>query len=185
MEIKGTAVASIMDYVKSNFPENFNDWLSELPDDSKKIFTDLIDPTKWYPIQEAAIAPTRIIGDLFFDGDYIKASRESGKHSAQKALTGIYKIFVKGSSTSYIVERASRIFSTFYRPCEMTIKSKIKNTVVLQISNMNINDEVVEYRIIGWIQRAMEISGARNVICKILLSVARGDATTEIEIRWD
>jgi hypothetical protein len=185
MEVKGTAVAAIRDFVKTNFPENYYDWLNSLPADSKSIFIDLIDPTKWYPLKVAAIIPTRMIGDVIYDGDYIKASVESGKYSAQKALTGIYRIFVKASSTSYIIERASRIFNTYYRPCEMNVIHRTKNLVALHISDMTESDEVIDYRIAGWIQRAMEISGARNVVIKVTESIAKGDEITQMELRWD
>ncbi len=185
MEIKGTAVAAIRDFVKSNFSENYYDWLNALPNDSKSIFIEMIDPTKWYPLREGAIIPTRLIGETFYEGDHIKGSLESGKYSAQKALTGIYRIFVKASSTSYIIERASRIFNTYYRPCEMTIINKKKNSVTMLIGNMNESDEVIEYRIAGWIQRAMEISGARNVVIKIIMSITKGDELTQMEIHWN
>jgi hypothetical protein len=93
--------------------------------------------------------------------------------------------FVKASSPWFIVQRASRIFSTYYRPCEMVIASTFENGVLLRISDMTESDEVIEYRIAGWIQKALEISGAKKTSITFPKSVTKGDSVTEIDIRWD
>jgi hypothetical protein len=185
MEIKGTAVIAIRDYVKTNYKEKYSDWLGSLPDDSRLIFTSAIDSSKWYPLEKGGVVPTRKIGDFFFKGDYKNGAWLSGNFSAEKALTGIYKIFVKASSPSYIIERASRVFSTYYRPCEMTVISRLEKAVVIQITEMTNSDEVIEYRIAGWIQKALEISGARNIKITFPKSITKGDKVTEMAINWE
>jgi hypothetical protein len=184
MEIKGTAVASIRDFVKSKFPDKYEHWLQALPDGSKQIFGGLIDVSGWYPIYEGGIIPTRVIAEMFYDGNYMEGSLEAGKHSAQKALTGIYKVFVKAYSPAHVAQRATRIFGTYYRPCELVIKNKTDNNATMQITKMTVNDEVIEYRIAGWIYKALEISGAKDITVNFSKSMARGDGVTELEIRW-
>ena len=185
MEIKGTAVIAIRDFVKSNYQEKYYDWLRSLPENVQTIYSKVIDSSQWYPLKEGGLLPTRKIADLFFNGDYEKGAWEAGKYSAQKALTGIYKIFVKASSPGYIVQRASRVFSTYYRPCQMAVVEQTGASVVLEISNMTESDIVIEYRIAGWINRALEISGAKNITIDIPRSICRGDAVTQLSISWD
>lgn len=157
----------------------------QLPENSRDIYVNAIDSSKWYPLDLGGIIPTRKIADLFYQGDYKNGSWLSGNYSAEKALTGIYKIFVKASTPSYIVERASRVFSTYYRPCEMKVIAKLENKVLLQITEMKNSDEVIEYRIAGWIQKALEISGANNVHIAFPKSITKGDMVTEMEIFWE
>ena len=121
---------------------------------------------------------------MFYQGDYEKGAWEAGKFSAQKALTGIYKLFVKASSPGFIIQRASRIFATYYQPCQMEVLERTETSVLLEISNMTISDIVIEYRIGGWIEKALEISGAKNVGIKYLKSKAKGDAVTQLDIKW-
>lgn len=184
MEIKGTAVSSIRDFVKTRFLNRYDRWLESLPEESKEIFMGLIDASGWYPIQQGGIIPTRKIAEMFYNGNYMEASLDAGKHSAQKSLTGIYKVFVKAFAPSHIVQRATRIFGTYYRPCELIIKNKTDNSVTMQIDKMTVNNEVIEYRIAGWIHKALEISGAKNITVNISRSLARGDSVTEMDIRW-
>ena len=185
MEIKGTAVIAIRDYVKINFKEKYNEWVASLPEDSKQIYNNAIDSSKWYPLHFGGVLPTRKLADLFYKSDYKNGAWLSGNFSAEKALTGIYKIFVKASTPSYIVDRASRVFSTYYRPCEMLVISKKESSVLLQISQMTNSDEVIEYRIAGWIQKALEISGAGDIKISFPKSITKGDTVTEMEISWE
>ena len=185
MDIKGTAVIAIRDYVKINHPDKFNEWLGSLSEEARYIYTGAIDASKWYPIRKAGVEPTRKAIELFFKGNYEKGAWEAGKFSAQKALSGIYKIFVKASSPGYIIQRASRIFAAYYQPCQMNVLDKTDTSVLLEISNMTESDIVIEYRIGGWIEKALEISGAKEVKINFPRSIAKGDTVTQLDIRWN
>jgi hypothetical protein len=185
MEIKGTAITAIRDYVKLNFPDKLPEWLNRLPETSKNIYSGVIDSSRWYPLEEGGIIPTRHTAELFFKGNYEKAAWEGGRYSAEKGLSGIYKIFVKASSPAYIIQRASRVFATYYQPCRMEVVEKTENSVVLDISDMTQSDIVVEYRIAGWIEKALEISGAKNVKIAFPKSMVNGDDVTRFSITWD
>jgi hypothetical protein len=185
MEIKGTAVIAIRDYVKTNYGDRYKEWLQSLPDNVQSIYSGMIDSSGWYPLGEGGLIPTKKTAEMFFNGDYEKGAWDAGKFSAQKALTGIYKIFVKASSPGYIIQRASRVFSTYYRPCGMSVIDRKEKSVLLEISNMTESDIVIEYRIAGWIQKALEISGSKNVTIEFPQSISRGDEVTRIDIRWE
>lgn len=185
MEIKGTAVIAIRDYVKNNFSGKYNEWLNTLSENSKKIYQEAIDASKWYPVNEGGIEPTKKAIELFHNGDLEKGAREAGKYSAQKALTGIYKIFVKAASPAYIIERASRIFSTYYQPCKMKVLSNNNGKILLEISELTMSDIVIENRIAGWIEEALTISGAKKVLIDFPKSYTKGDPVTHMAISWN
>jgi hypothetical protein len=185
MEIKGTAILAIRDFVRINYKDRYYDWLNSLPEQSKEIFSAAIDSSKWYPLLEGGLEPTRKTAELFFNGDYVKGAFEAGQFSAEKALTGIYKIFVKAAAPSYIIQRASKIFATYYQPCKMEVLEKAENHVLLEISDMTLSDVVIEYRIAGWIKKALIISGAANIRINFPKSIARGDAVTRLDIYWE
>lgn len=185
MEIKGTAVKSIQEFVKRKHPQNYNKWLESLSETSSKIMTGHIYATNWYPLKDAAVEPTKAIGKMFFNNDHIKAARESGRESADQGLRGVYKIFVKVASPSYIIKRASRIFSSYYNPSEMSVVETHDKGVVLHITKFAEPDPVIENRIAGWIERAFEITNCKNVKSKITKSLAKGDPYTEINTTWD
>lgn len=185
MEVKGTAVMAIRDYVKLNYDDKFDNWIANLPSETKKTFSDFIDSSKWYPIQNGAIDPTLKLSDMFFNGDFKKGAWESGRFSAQKGLTGIYKLYVKASTPVHIINRASRVFAAYYQPCKMEVISKGDKTVNVHVSEMGNCHDVIIYRIAGWCQKALEISGTKNTEIKIIKESANGQPVFRLDMSWD
>ena len=183
MEIKGSAVKSIPEYIKKNHNEKYKEWFESLPDDSRKIFQDAVLPSNWYPLKDAAIIPTLKLGEILFD-DPMQGAWQCGRHSAEVALTGVYKFFIKAASPFYIISKAGKIFSTYYQPSSMEVTDKGDDWVVLQISKFDEPHPVIESRIAGWIEKAMEIHGVSSVTINFTKSLTRGDKITEIRVDW-
>lgn len=183
MEIKGSIVKSIPEFIRKTHPEKFDIWMEALPEASKRYFNESIMPSAWYPMRDAGIVPTELLGKLLYN-DMVQGAWQSGRYSAELALTGIYKFFIKAASPFFIVDRAGKIFTTFYQPSSMEVTERGPDYVVLRITKFDEPSEVIENRIAGWIERAMEIHGLGLVIVEITKSMARGDEITEINVSW-
>lgn len=183
MEIKGSAVKSIPDYIRKFHPDKYSAWVSALPESSRQIFAGGVMPSSWYSLQEAAVIPTQALGQVIF-GDPEKGAWQCGRFSAESALTGIYKFFIKAASPFFIIDRASRIFTTFYQPSNMVVVEKGADYVVLHITQFDEPSSLIEGRIAGWIEKAMEIHGVGFVNVTIRKSLAKGDPVTDILVKW-
>jgi hypothetical protein len=183
MEIKGSAVKSIPEFIRKFHPEKYSAWMELLPEPSRQIFAGGVLPSGWYPMQDAAIVPTEALGTLIF-GDAVKGAWQCGRYSAESALTGIYKFFIKAASPFFIIERAGRIFSTFYQPSVMEVVQKGTDYVILHITRFDEPSNLIEGRIAGWIEKAMEIHGVSFVTVDITRSLTKGDPFTEIVVKW-
>lgn len=185
MEIKGAALASVPEYIKTKFGEDgFRVWLRALGETAHDVYAYPINLNAWYPLIPVLSDPTRKICDLFFAGD-VSGAREAGRFSADFALHGIYKLFVKLGSVESLVKRASIILPTYYRPSAIRVAESEKNSTVLQIHQFDEMDEIIESRIGGWMQRAVEISGVDSVAVAVSRSLARGDEVTEYRVTWE
>jgi hypothetical protein len=183
MEVKGTAVKTIPEFVKAKFPNEYDAWLEALPEESKKFMSDRISLTNWYPLETALVIPTRKVGELFFR-DIQKGAFELGVFSSEQAIKGVYKMLVLVSSPSFIVNRTSSIMANYYRPCKMEITKRAKDMAILSITDFPNPDIVVDYRIYGWIKNTMSMSKFRNPKVDILKSLGKGDDTTEFHVQW-
>jgi hypothetical protein len=183
MEIKGSAVKSIPDFIKKTHPEKYKAWMEALPETSKKLFKDGIMPSNWYPMKEAAEVPTEVLGKLLYDSAP-QGAWQCGRFSAENSLTGIYKFFIKAASPFFIVDKAGKIFTTFYQPSAMEVVQKGPDYVVLHITRFDEPSDLIEHRVAGWIERAMEIHGFGYVLVEITKSLARGDELTEFHVSW-
>ncbi|MDC0584637.1 hypothetical protein OAO55_02790 [Bacteroidales bacterium] len=182
MEVKGTAVKSIGDYVRNNFKDRYEEWVETLSEDSREIISTSLS-NKWYPLKEAIVDPTRQIGMLFFNGDTQKAAYECGKYSAFVALNGIYKLYVKFSSPGHVVDRGSRILPAYYNPSKIKQTERTKQHAKFEMVDCEGIDEVVEYRIAGWMYKALEISGCKTMSIEITESI-KTHGRTVFDCNW-
>jgi len=65
MEVKGTAVRSIPEFVEKTFPTRKQEWLNALPEESKKIMSGLLFTNNWYSLKEALTIPMKTISKVF------------------------------------------------------------------------------------------------------------------------
>lgn len=184
MDVKGSAVISTKRFVQEKYPDELINWLASLPETSQKIYTEKINESYWYPITESFIIPTNIMLEMFYNSD-LKGAYELGSFSALNALTGIYKVFVKIGSPSFMISRAAKIFTTYYKDSKIYVLSKTNKSVILSIENFPEYADVVEHRIIGWIDKALEISGCKNVKTQVVHSILKEDSHTELLSIWD
>jgi hypothetical protein len=185
MKVKGSVVSSIQKFVKEQYPSDYNHWLNRLPEPSKEIHKGVIMASEWYPLNEAVVEPTRLIGEMFFNGDVVKAARMSGKQSAQDALTGIYKVFVMVATPKFIIKRSSKIMTSFYTPSKLVVGEERPNGVDIHISEFDEKSEIVEHRIAGWMEKALEICGCRDITIDVSKSQAKGDELTQYVANWE
>lgn len=183
MEIKGAAVGSIPLFVKNKFPKRYDEWLNSLSQASREIMNDSILIGSWYPLSDACVEPTEKICKLFYN-DKIDGAWEGGRFSADFSLKGVYKVFVKVASPIFIMSRASIIFSAYYKPSIMKLVDKSSKKGIIHILKFPEPDTYVDFRIGGWIERALEICGCKDVKITITKSLAKGDRLTEIVGEW-
>lgn len=183
MNVKGTAVKSLPDFIKKKHPEQLKEWIDSLPPASKKIFVEGVSSAKWYKMDDALTIPTSLAATMFF-GDEKKGAWELGRYSAESALNGIYKLYVKLSSPQHIIERGSRIFSAYYQGSTIEVVEKNKDSVQFAITEFATPNEIIEYRIAGWMEKAIEISGQEKTTATITKSLTKGDDVTLYVITW-
>ena len=59
-----------------------------------------------------------------------------------------------------------------------------KNTFKIYINQFNQYSDVVEHRIMGWMERALEICGCKEIKISVPKSLSKRDAFTQYDIEW-
>lgn len=184
MKVKGSAVSTLPLFVKENFGEDgFQKWLSALSPEAQKVFEKNVIVVGWFPMEQTLSEPTKKLCDLFYNGD-MKGAWDSGRFSAEQGLKGVYKVFLKLGSAAFIIKKASSILPTYYAPSEMKVADLQSNSTVIQITKFEEPSEIVDNRIGGWMEKALELSGYKSVNISITKSLAKGDPFTEFQVEW-
>lgn len=185
MEAKGAILQSLADFVRETFgPESLDYWRDQLPEESRRIFLGEIDADAWYPLQEGLVTPAERLLELFYGGNEAMA-RVLGYHNAEKAVRGFMKFLARLASPGALLRRANSIIRSYYRPCRSEVTLNEKKRAGFRISEFPEMSPLLEYRIQGWIEKALEISGARNPRVEIVSSLAGGDEYCEFMAHWE
>jgi len=186
MKVKGTGLKTTRDFVKTNFPSKYAEWINSLSPEARRIYsTDIIDVGKWYDIKPAYYEPIDMIVRLIYRFDSKKAGDELGRYSAEVALKGIYKVFLLVASPQYLMKRAANMMKAFYDPSEIEVSESSKKQVVVKIKKFDGINRSTEYRIAGWCAKALELCNCSNVRYKFLNQLSSGNENTSIQFDWD
>jgi len=184
VEVKGTAVNVVPDFVKARHcATGFARWMDTLGAKARAIFASTVYSNVWYPLDTAFTEPASRVCDLFYGGSRSGAV-QIGEFSADRALRGVYKFFVKLGSPEWLLTRASSVFSTYYRPARMESESAGRGHAYLVVSQFAGMSPVVEARIEGWVARSLEISGCNGVQVAVAESMAMGEPVTRFALSW-
>ena len=181
--VKGFVVESVYTYAKDKHPEIVGLWLESLPKESKNIFSKAILPAEWYPVKEACIVPTKALAEVLDIDDKLLAWN-AGRFSANQSLTGIYKVFLTICSPLFLIKRASVMLSSFYQQIDVKVLESSDSHMSVEFYNFSFKSEIVEHRIGGWMQVALEKAKCHEVEFEFLKSVTRGDDSTKLLIKW-
>jgi hypothetical protein len=183
MTIRGSGVLALPQFVKTRFPARYDEWLGSLPTPSRAIHTRAILASDCYSLYDALIEPTKKICDLFYGGDE-KGAWEAGKFSAEYALKGFYRVFFKMGSPQFMIDRAARVFSSYYSESELRVTASSPNRCVMQVIAFPEPYRILDLRIGGWMERALELIGCKRVRVEISQSKVNGDPVTEYVSTW-
>ena len=185
MEAKGTAVETLPRFVMNRFGKEYlNRWMDSLSEEAREEFSNGILSFQWYPLKGLLVDPTLRLCELLYGSD-LEGAVEVGRFSAEYALKGIYKLFVRLGSPESLIKRASTILPTYYRPCAMEVVEVSNGGGTVRITDFREMHPIVELRIKGWMEKALKISGCNDINITISKSLTNNDAYTEFVARYD
>jgi hypothetical protein len=176
--------------VTVNFDENnYAEWVETLPGDSRTLIEGatkggFVKPDDWYDLRAGLVVPARSIVEYFYGGIAV-AARAMGMFAAEKALTGFIGFMVKRGKPTFIAKRAPSVVNVFYRPCHTEVTDLGDKHAVIRIAEFPDIDPVVEYRVQGWMEKALLISGAKDPRVEITAALSKGEPFTEFVGSWE
>ena len=112
MEIKGTAVKSIKDFVRDNYPDRYDEWFKSLSKESQFVLNTMLS-NGWYPVKEGVIEPTQRIGEMFFDG--CNNDKQMSKEHALEVFEDVIQVQedIDDDNLDTVIDRYQILFKNF------------------------------------------------------------------------
>ncbi len=183
LKIKGTAIRATINYIKLNLnEEQIRNLKNLLLPDSLNFFEKPIISNEWYNVEPLIDIMDKVPNILKKENK--KVWWEMGRHSCEDGLTTVYRVFYKLGSPEFILKRASTVWNNYYSEGIFYIISHSTNLAHVQIREISFPHPCLCTRISGWMERAIEISGGRNVILKHTLCKFQGGNVEEWKANW-
>jgi hypothetical protein len=183
-KIKG---AVLLDSVKSIKARGGDAELSRivasLNGNARAIFEGPIYPWEWYPLDaftdflEADIRETA--------GGNPEALIARSEKVIETQLRGIYRVFVKLGSPGYVVKRIASVHQTYFEGTEIIpeVDDAASGATVKYIGFKG-RHRILEYAIIGFYRKALEISGAKQIAVRFSVPISDDAPYSELIITW-
>jgi hypothetical protein len=182
-EIKGTVLLDTLAAVKARAgEEELVKIIRGLSSTARIVFEGEIYSSSWYSLDafaEFLEVDIRETGN----GDRELLSKRSEKVT-EAQLSGIYKIFVKVGTPGFVISRISAVHATYFRGVHI-IPEIEQNKAIIKYVGFQKQHEILQYIIIGFFRKALEMCGAKNATMRFTVPMADRREYSELTICWD
>jgi hypothetical protein len=179
--IKGTSVLDALEAARNREGEQRLDQIVEsLTPAFREVFESPILPTCYYSL-DAFVAFLQAGFRLGGDDERILIKRTEAV--AERQLTGLYHMFVKLGSPEFVVRRITTIHQTFFSGIGISVELR-PGDACLRYTGFRKQHRLMEYVLIGFYQKALQICGAREVRAEMSVPMADDAEFCELHVTW-
>jgi hypothetical protein len=183
-QVKGTAVVSTLRFLKERFGEDeAASVVSSLAPSERALVEQGALASTWYPMSLLLHLMQESRGRL--GARSLTLLRDMGRASAEYGVTTVYRIFFKVGSPQFIISRAARVFGSYYDSGELRVLASRPGHAAVDLVGFQESTPEFCERILGWMERTMELSGARNLRANHVRCLHRGDDVCRFQGDWD
>jgi uncharacterized protein (TIGR02265 family) len=158
--------------------------LARLPEDDRKALRRTLLVTTTYPF-ELNLRLDEAIAQELYPGEPERAFREMGRASAEVNLNGPQKAFLREGDPQHLLSFAETIYAYYYAEGRRTYQKTGPTTAVLTTYDAPQATRGDCLTVVGWHERAIELSGGRNVKVVETKCRSRGQLVCEYQCSWE
>jgi hypothetical protein len=183
MLVKGVAVKTIPKFMELKYPDVYDRWLSTLDKEVGNTFArHSVYSSRWYDVDKYVRQPVLKAAEITLI-EPKEMAWEMGEFSAEDALNGIYRFFLKFGGPVNMIKRTPFFLENYYKPSNLKLEllDETKKYAELIFFDFVDANDVIIHRIAGWGHYTLLASGAIKAEFKIE-SLGRKDC--KMIIQW-
>jgi uncharacterized protein (TIGR02265 family) len=183
--VKGTLVLARMKYLRAQGDEAAERVMRRLTQADQAVLRGMLLPSSWYPVDvltrlEMTIAAVLAKGDrraLFLDMGHFSAETNLGPQ-------GVQRPFVRAGDPHFLLQNVPRMYATQHSDGARTYERTGERSAVVRTIAGDEPDEEDCLTAVGWLTRAIELSGGRAVTVSETQCRARGGSCCAYACGW-
>jgi hypothetical protein len=180
MQVKGSV---LIDFVKTIRADKSGVYDRYLTDEDKRLIQQRILPSAWYPFDtfknvfQAAF-------EVLAKGDLEKV-REWGRAYGEVITKTIYKGLLKKGQPMEHLKRYPTAIRNFFDAGSIEVKEVSKNEAEMILKGFDTGFVPIFYIMFGWLEKTLEMCGAKNIQFETLEKAWEGAPQTRIRMSWE
>lgn len=183
VQIKGATIRETVTQIKTRAGDQaFQKVLGLLDEPTRKIFEGEIFSSTWYPLDSY----TRFLEveiRVLANGRE-EAITRGAEAVNERQLQGMYKAFVKVGSPEYIIERIAAVHMTYFQGVSIDVQLPEPRKALIKYSGFEKQHRIMGFAIIGFFNKALELSGAKDAVIYFTTPIEEGRGYAELSIAW-
>ena len=179
MKVKGSV---LIDFIKTIRADKSGVYEPYLTDEDREIIDQRILPSAWYPYDTFKHC-FQAIFEVLAKGDLEKI-REWGRMYGEAIMKGIYKGLLKEGDPLHYLKKYNTYLRNFFDFGSIEIKELSENEVEMALKDFDAQFVPAYYMMFGWLERTLEVCGAKNIKFEVLDRAWEGAPETRISISW-
>jgi hypothetical protein len=183
VQIKGSAVKETIDQIKTRVSKgDFQTILGFLDAGARKLIEGEIFSSSWYSLDLF----TRFleIQNRVLAGGNEEMITRGAEAVNERQLRGIYKAFVKVGSPEFVIERIAAVHATYFQGVSIEVHSLEPGKAIIRYLGFEKQHRIMGFAIIGFFKKALELSGAKDVVIYFATPIDEGKPYSELSLTW-
>jgi uncharacterized protein (TIGR02265 family) len=183
--VKGTLVIARMKYLRAQGPEACERVLKRLSQADQAVIRGMLLPSAWYPVDMLMRLETTIAAVLA-RGDRRAMFLDMGQFSADTNLgpSGVQRPYLKEGDPHFLLRNVPRMYASQHSSGTRTYDQTGLRSATLRTVEGETPEPEECLTAMGWLRRAIELSGGRAVDVEETKCRANGGSCCEYVCRW-
>lgn len=183
MNVKGSALRSTLNYLREHFTaDRVRRVMERLPAGQRSAVEKPVLTSSWYDADVLYGLMHAMASEA--GGDPKELYRMLGRQSCDDGLNTVYKVFFKVGTPSFMLKFTLQVWSNYYSEGKMVLVAGGSQAAHLKLEDVRFVDEAICCRVTGWLERALELAGARDIHMIHEPCSIRGGAACEWKAVW-
>jgi hypothetical protein len=179
MNVKGSVFIDLVRIIKKDKSGVYDKYLTN---EDREIISQKMWPSTWYPY-ETYKRCLKAIFEVVAKND-LEVAKEWGRLVCQAVMTSVYKGLLKGLDPFSFIQQFESINRSLYDFGKTEIVAEGKNQALYKLSSFDAQFVPLYYIMQGWMERGLELCGAKNIKCEFVTKSWKGDPFTSMRFTW-
>ncbi len=183
--VKGTLVIARMKYLRARGPEDEERVLRRMSSADQQVLRGMLLPSSWYPA-DIVLRLELTAAAILSRGDRKQLFLDMGRFTADTNLgpNGVQRPYVKEGDPHYLLRNVPRMYTAQHSDGSRTYEETGMRSATIRTLAGEVPKTEDCLTAVGWLKRAVELSGGRIVTVDETECRARGGTRCEYVCRW-